>query len=100
MIRAKLEEEMDLHIEKACAGLRKIAKFNGQKPDLLLYIGHYDANIEMPESISGIPVVESPAFFGGVDFGLACKLLYIPCYKKLKANHYFDAYKDAYEDYI
>ena len=91
---------MDLHIEKACAGLRGIAKYNGPEPDFFLYIGPSDVGTTIPESVSGIPVIETPAYFGGVDFGMACDLFYVPCYKKLKAGHYFKVYKDAYEDYI
>lgn len=91
---------MDLHIEKACAGLRGIAKYNAQQPDYFLYIGVSDAGTTIPESIAGIPVIETPAYFGEIDFGMVCPLLYVPCYKTLKAGHYFNAYKDAYEDYI
>ena len=91
---------MDLHIEKACAGLRGIAKYNAPQPDFFLYIGASDAGTTIPESISGIPVIETPAYFGGIDFGMVCQLLYVPCYKTLKAGHYFKVYKEAYEDYI
>jgi hypothetical protein len=86
---------MTLHEEKACAGIRALKV----KPDFLLHIDRVDG-YEPPGIISGIPVIQTPAFLEGLTFGLTLEPIYIPCYKKLTPGTGLNTYLKAYEDFL
>jgi hypothetical protein len=92
---------MDLHVAKACAGLRGIAAQKGPVPDYFLYIGD-DNGFLPPETIAGIPVILTPAAMnvGAIDFGISGELLYLPCYIHDSTRYFFTAYLGAYEDWV
>ena len=91
---------MHIHIEKACAGLRAMQKLTPHIPDYFIYCGPNELSSDIPQAVSGIPVIFSPVVPNQDSFNLVCELWYLPAYKDYRDETWFSSYKKAYEDYI
>ena len=83
------------HKDRACAGLRALAKAGMSPPIAFLCVEPYALKAE---TISGIPVYESPVDFSGKDYGTVVHIVFIPLYADASNPRIFRVYSDAYED--